>query len=142
MIPPAPETVKKSLGSETTEALARWFQDILENNAVSWDEYREIPPRLDNVETRLQNVETRLQNVETRLQNVETKLEVLDQDVSELRDEFKEFRREITQRFDVVHGRFDRMHEHLASMTKWTVGTLALFGTLITILLTISQFFK
>jgi hypothetical protein len=38
--------------------------------------------------------------------------------------------------------RFDRLHEFQGSMIKWTVGTLALFGTLITILLTISQFFK
>ena len=40
------------------------------------------------------------------------------------------------------NGRFDRLHEHLGVMVKWTVGTLALFGTLITILVAIGQFAK
>jgi hypothetical protein len=34
------------------------------------------------------------------------------------------------------------MNERLDSMIKWTVGTLALFGTLITIVLAVGQFMK
>lgn len=38
-----------------------------------------------------------------------------------------------------MNERFDRVYERIESMTKWTVGTLALFGTLITILLAIDR---
>lgn len=123
-----PEAVKKSIGEEAAEALGRWVREILENNAVSRDEYRQILSRFDRLETRF---------------------EVLERDVSELREDFKDFRREVNQRFDLVHDRFDRMserfdrmYERMGSMVKWTVGTLALFGTLITILLAIGQFVK
>lgn len=143
MISSVPEALRKSLGDEAAEALRWWIQETLKNNAVSRDEHRQILNRLD----------------------------ILEHDVSELRQEFKEFRTEVYQRFDLVNERFDRMnerfderfdqmnkrfderfysvderfdriYERIGSMTKWTVGTLALFGTLITILLTIGQFLK
>jgi hypothetical protein len=47
----------------------------------------------------------------------------------------KDFRKE-------VNLRFDTMYDRIGSMMKWTVGTLGLFGTLITILLAVSQFGK
>ncbi|MDZ7305385.1 MAG: hypothetical protein ONB44_24960 [candidate division KSB1 bacterium] len=97
MITPAPEVVKNSIGNEATEALGRWFRDILE---ITRDEYRHIL----------------------------TRLEVLERKIFELKQDMKDFRREMNERLD--------------SMIKWTVGTLALFGTLITILLAVGQFMK
>ena len=51
---------------------------------------------------------------------------------------------QMNDRFDRMNtesnNRFDRLQEQIGSMTKWTVGTMALFGTLITILLAIGQF--
>jgi len=32
------------------------------------------------------------------------------------------------------------MYEHMTTMTRWTVGTLALLGTIMTILMAIVQF--
>lgn len=46
----------------------------------------------------------------------------------------------INERFDYVHERFDQMNERLVSSIRWTVGTIALFGTLITILMAIAEF--
>jgi hypothetical protein len=100
MITPAPEAVRKSVGDEAAQALGRWFQDILEINTVSRDEYRHIL----------------------------TRLEVLERELFEVKQDIKDFRREINERLD--------------GMIKWTVGTLALFGTLITILLAVGQFVK
>jgi len=62
--------------------------------------------------------------------------------VSDLVVEVRELRREMNERFDRMSERFDRMYERMLVMTRWTVGTLALFGTAITILLAISQFVK
>jgi hypothetical protein len=66
---------------------------------------------------------------------LETRFGVWERDVSELRQDLKDFRREVNQRFD-------NMYDRIGSMMKWTVGTIALFGTLITTLLTIGQFVK
>jgi hypothetical protein len=114
MITPAPEIIKRSIGNEAADALGRWFQDILETNAVSRDEHSQILSRFEVLETRFG---------------------VLERDVSELRQDLKDFRREVNQRFD-------NMYDRIGSMMKWTVGTIALFGTLITTLLTIGQFVK
>jgi len=121
MIVPAPDVVKKSLGDEATEALGRWFVDILESNAVSRDEFRPIL----------------------------TRLEVLEREVFELKQDIKDLRREMNERFDrmnerfdLMNERFDRIYERIGTMMKWMVGVIGLFGTLITILLAISQFAK
>lgn len=82
----------------------------------------------------------------TRLDILEHDVTGLKQEITDLRAEFREFRREVNDRFDRMssefNDRFDRMHEHMGSMIKWTVGTIGLFGTLITILLAIGQFTK
>lgn len=118
MITPAPEIIRKSVGNEAAEAFGRWFQDILETTAVSRDEYRHIL----------------------------TRLEILEREVFEIKQDMKDFRKEVNQRFDLMEQRFDQrfdgMYDRIGSMMKWTVGTLALFGTLITTLLAISQFAK
>jgi uncharacterized coiled-coil DUF342 family protein len=56
-------------------------------------------------------------------------------------------RREINERFDKVNERFDgmhqemlKMHRSIETMTRWAIGLLALFATLATALLALSQF--
>jgi hypothetical protein len=39
-----------------------------------------------------------------------------------------------------MNERFDRMYERMTTMICWTVGTLALLGTIMTILMAIAQF--
>lgn len=70
------------------------------------------------------------------------RLDILDHDLTALKGELADFKTEFREHRREVNERFDRMHEHLDSMVKWIVGTLALFGTLITILLAIGQFAK
>lgn len=127
-----PRTVREAWGEEAAADFAHWFETILRERAVSRDEHREILSRLD----------------------------VLEHDVSDLKVEVGELRREMNERFDRMNAamnerfdrmnerfdrmneRFDQMYERMLVMTRWTVGTLALFGTAITILLAISQFVK
>lgn len=42
--------------------------------------------------------------------------------------------RTMGERFDRVNERFDEMYRHISTMTRRTVGTLALIGTIMTIL--------
>lgn len=48
------------------------------------------------------------------------------------------------ERFDRVQAqmdeRFDQMYERITTLIRWTVGTLALLGTIMTILMAIAQF--
>ena len=77
--------------------------------------------------------------------------EALKSELADFKTEFREHRREVNERFDRIDERFDWMHGqfnerfdqmHLGVMVKWIVGTLALFGTLITILVAIGKFAK
>jgi len=48
--------------------------------------------------------------------------------------------REVLTRLDVIDERIDRLHEQMRVQTRWTVGTIALFGTIVTVLLAIAEF--
>jgi hypothetical protein len=70
-------------------------------------------------------------------------LEAYVQEHAVARDEY----REILSRLDVlenevsgINDRLDRMHEQMRVMLRWTVGTIALFGTIVTVLLAIAEF--
>jgi predicted RNase H-like nuclease (RuvC/YqgF family) len=69
-------------------------------------------------------------------------LDMVEHDLSDLKTEVRELRREMNELRKEMNERFDRMHERMVSMKKWTVGTLALFGSIISILLAIGQFAK
>jgi len=104
------------------------LDQILEEKTIRRDEFREVLLRLD----------------------------LLDRDVSLLKDqmvetrgEIRDLRRDMNDRFDQMNGRFDRVNERfdqlydrMVVMLRWTVGTLALLGTVISILLAIGQFIK
>ena len=59
----------------------------------------------------------------------------MDERFASVDERFEALRVEMNRNFDVLYGR-------MLSIVRWTVGTLALFGTLITILLTVGQFVK
>lgn len=124
----APETLKKAWGEQVLEDFLFWLEEVLKEKAVPRDEYRQVLSRLD----------------------------LLEKDVSLLREEFKGHRGEMLERFDRIDQRFDRVNERfdrvnerfdqmygrMLTMTRWTVGTLALFGTIISIILAIGQFIR
>lgn len=106
-------------GDEATEDFERWLEQTLRERAVPRDEYREVLSRLDVLKHDLAG---------------------LKDDVAGLKSEVGELRREMNERFDRVNERFDQMYERMLVMTRWTAGTIALFGTLITVLLAIAEF--
>ncbi len=70
------------------------------------------------------------------------RLEIVERNVNDLKMDVKELRKEMNDRFDRINERIDTMYERMTSLIKWTVGTLALFGTIISILLAVGQFIK
>ncbi len=87
--------------------------------AVPRDEYRQVLARLEVVEHDVADVK-----VEQR----------------ELRREIGEFLREVIERFERMNERFDQMYNGMLVQTRWVVGSIAIFGSLITVLLAVSRF--
>ena len=113
--------LREVLGEEGVDELVRWLDDRIAEQAVPRDEYREVLSRLD----------------------------VLEHDVSDIKVEVRDLRREMSERFDRVnerfdqmYARFDQMYDRMLVQTRWLIGSLALIGTVVSVLLAIGQFVK
>jgi class 3 adenylate cyclase len=120
-----PEVLRRAWGDEAAEAFAVWLAGVLEERAVSRDEFRQILSRLDVLER---------------------DVAALQADVRELRREMNErfdrLYREMNERFDRMGERMDRMYHQMVVQTRWLIGALAVIGTVISLLLTIGQFVR
>ena len=126
------------LGADVVDALEGLMDEKIRASAVTKDEYREILSRLDLLENNYQHLAKDVSELKG--------------EVSQLRREMLEFTREVNERFDGVNERvdkindriderFDQLNARIDSMIRWTVGTVALFGILISALMTILKFF-
>jgi tetrahydromethanopterin S-methyltransferase subunit G len=120
-----PEVLRRAWGDEAAEAFAVWLAGVLEERAVSRDEFRQILSRLDVLER---------------------DVAALQADVRELRREMNErfdrLYREMNERFDRMGERMDRMYQQMVVQTRWLIGALAVIGTVISLLLAIGQFVR
>jgi class 3 adenylate cyclase len=120
-----PEVLRRAWGDEAAEAFAVWLAGVLEERAVSRDEFRQILSRLDVLER---------------------DVAALQADVRELRREMNErfdrLYREMNERFDRMGERMDRMYHQMVVQTRWLIGALAVIGTVISLLLAIGQFVR
>jgi predicted nuclease with TOPRIM domain len=114
-----PSSVERTLGPEAAGDLSQWIEIIVVEHAVRRDEYREVLSRLDILEHDVADVKDRITNLHRTMD--------------------ERFDR-MNERFDRMNERFDQMYERLTTMIRWTVGTLALLGTIMTILMAIAQF--
>lgn len=60
--------------------------------------------------------------------------------MNDLRSAMNECFDRMNERFDRMNERFDQMYDRMLVTMQWTVGTIAVFGTLITVLLAIAAF--
>jgi hypothetical protein len=127
-----PVRLRQALGPEVADAFISWLGDAMGEEAVQRSEWLEVRDEMGGVMARLDAVEKRLDAVEFRLVAVE-------RDLSEFRVDFREFRSDVTLRFDSLHGRFDELHRQMLAQTRWTVGLLGLFGTIIAVFYAIGQ---
>jgi tetrahydromethanopterin S-methyltransferase subunit G len=114
-----PKGLHDALGEKAAQEMTVWITDVLQERTVVRDEYREVLSRLDILEHRMGNVENQ---------------------VSQLRTEMQGFRSDMDKRFDVLHERFDTLYDRMLVQTRWLIGSVILFGTVVTILLAIAQF--
>ena len=133
-----PQTVRRSLGEEAVVDfmpwMEEWLSESIKEKAVPRDEYRELLSRLDGLEKDVSLVKE--EQVRMR---------------AESREDLGQLRREMRECFDGMHERFDGMNQHFESrldqmsermlvQTRWLIGSIALFGTILTIMMGIAQF--
>ncbi len=133
-LPKIPQSVERTLGPEATGDLTQWFEVVLVEHAVRRDEYREVLSRLDILEHDVADVKDRITDLHRTMD------ERFDRMNSEMNERFERLEARNDERFDRMNKRFDEMYRHISTMTRWTVGTLALLGTIMTILMAIAQF--
>ena len=125
--------------------MEKWLSESIKEKAVPRDEYREVLSRLDGLEKDVSLVkeEQARMRVEFREDQVQMR--------AEFREDLGQLRREMHECFDGMHERFDGMNQHFESrldqmsermlvQTRWLIGSIALFGAILTIMMGIAQF--
>jgi tetrahydromethanopterin S-methyltransferase subunit G len=133
-LPKIPQSVERTLGPEAAGDLGQWIEIIVVEHAVRRDEYREVLSRLDILEHDVVDLKDRITDLHHTMD------ERFDRMNAEMNQRFDRMNTEMNQRFDRMNERFDQMYERMTTMIRWTVGTLALLGTIMTILMAIAQF--
>jgi hypothetical protein len=95
---------------------------LLEERAISRDEYRQILSRLDILEHDMAALKADVQELRR-----------------EMNERFDQLHREMNDRFDRMSERMDRAYHQMVVQTRWLIGALAVIGTVISLLLAIAQ---
>lgn len=129
-----PREIENEWGEKKVKIFVEWLEEFLKEHGVTRDEYRQILSRLDIIENTLEHL---------RDDQKALRAEMNDR-FERINERFDRMNAEMNERFDrmnaEMNGRFDRMNERLESMMKWTVGTVAIFGSLLAILMSIYKF--
>ena len=144
-LPRMPQSVRQALGPQAAEDFIQWFDVILVERAVRRDEYRELLSRLDILEHDVSDLKGGLaelhRTMDERFDRMQAQMdERFDRMQAQMDERFDRMQAQMNERFDRMNERFDQMYERITTMIRWTVGTLALLGTIMTILMAIAQF--
>ncbi len=136
-----PTTIRRALGDEAALDFIPLVEKIIVERAIPRDEYRQVLSRLDILDHDMIDVKAALSALNERFdqmyQHFETLFDRQNRHAETRFDSINQRFDSINQRFD---NRFDQINERMLVQTRWMVGTIALFGTLMTVLLAISQF--
>ena len=130
--------------------------DRLENEMTV--RFEQVDDRLDRIEDRLNQMDTRFDTVNERFDAMSARFDERFDAMNERFDErFDAMNARIGERFDTMNERFDersdrideklgqmseqidRMNGRILSMTRWLIGLLFFFGTMVTVLLAVVQ---
>jgi predicted nuclease with TOPRIM domain len=134
-----PPILRQAWGNEVVDAFAVWLTSVLEERAISRDEYRQILSRLDILEHDMADLKADVQELRREM----------NERFDRVNERFDQLHREMDERFDRMNERFDRMNERFDQMyhqmvvqTRWFIGALVVIGTVISALLAIAQFVR
>jgi len=142
--------LKDAIGEKAFEELEGIILEKIRTHSVSRDEFREVLSRLDLIEHDVADLKVEVRELRREMnerfdrlyKEMNERFDRLYKEMNERFDRMNERFDKMNERFDRMNERFDQMYERMTSLMKWTVGTLALFGSIISILLAIGQFIK
>ena len=150
-----PQSVREHMGEQVAADFSRWFAENVQQELVTNDEYREVLSRLDVLEERFDHVEERFDRVDERLDRMDERLNQMDERLdamnAQMNERFDAMSTRMDERFDTMNERMDerseqvtdqldRMNDRILSMTRWLIGLLVFFGSMVTALLAVAQF--
>ena len=161
-----PPSVREHFGEAVAEDFAHWLDEYMQEHAVERDEYREVLSGLDVLEEGLnhmdkrfdlltEHVDERIDHVEEtfearltgmeerfeeRFEQIDQRFEQIDQRFEQVDSRFESMEARFDKRFEGMDAKLDRMNDRILSMTRWLIGLVALFGSLVTALLAVAQF--
>jgi DNA anti-recombination protein RmuC len=143
-----PPSVRESWGEQVADDFSQWLDKTLQERTVHRDEYREVLSRLDVLEERLEQMEARFderfEQIDQRFEQIDQRFESMEERFNErfdgMQNRFDGMRKRVDDRFEGMDAKLDRMNDRILSMTRWLIGLVALFGTLVTVLLAVAQF--
>jgi len=136
-----PPVLRQAWGDEAADAFAVWFASVLEERAISRDEYRQILSRLDILEHDMADLKSDVQELRREISELRKEVnERFDRLRMEMDERFDRLRMEMDGRFDRMNERVDRMYHQMVVQTRWLIGSLVVIGTVISVLLAIAQF--
>ena len=139
---------------EIADDFTGWLDTRFQQRAVPREEWNEVTGRLDRLENEMT---VRFEQVDDRLDRIEDRLDQMDTRFDTVNERFDAMNARIGERFDTMNERFDersdrideklgqmseqidRMNGRILSMTRWLIGLLFFFGTMVTVLLAIVQ---
>ena len=139
-----PRSVREHPGDQVADDLSRWFTENVQQELVTNDEYREVLSRLDVLEERFDHVEDRFDRVDERLDRTDERLNQMDERLdamnAQMNERFDAMNERMDERSEQMTDQLDQMNDRILSMTRWLIGLLVVFGSMVTVLLAIAQF--
>lgn len=139
-----PQSVREHMGEQVAADFSRWFAENVQQELVTNDEYRKVLSRLDVLEERFDHVEERFDRVDERLDRMDERLNQMDERLdamnAQMNERFDAMNARMDERSEQVTDQLDRMNDRILSMTRWLIGLLVFFGSMVTALLAVAQF--
>ena len=143
-----PQSVREHMGEQVAADFSRWFAENVQQELVTNDEYREVLSRLDIFEKRFDQTDDHLDRMDERLNQMDERLDAMN---AQMNERFDAMNARMDERFDAMNERMDerseqvtdqldRMNDRILSMTRWLIGLLVFFGSMVTALLAVAQF--
>jgi ElaB/YqjD/DUF883 family membrane-anchored ribosome-binding protein len=116
-----PAVLRRAWGDEAADVFAVWLTSVLEERAISRDEYRQILSRLDILEHDMADLKADVQELRREM----------NERFDRVNERFDQLRREMDERFDRMNERMDQMYHQMVVQTRWLIGALTVIGTVI-----------
>lgn len=160
--------LKEKFGEDVVKDLDRWVRKIIQSETQ--DQYRQILSRLDIIEDRYEGLSDEVyrlrgemsgfrtevnQRFDAMRDNIDQRFDAMGDNIDQRFDSvnlrfdtmkgyidqrFEAMNSSLDRKFDVIDQKFDVMNQRIVSSIKWSVGTISIFGLIITVLVTVFKF--